>query len=440
MAERTKTPRGTSLDVWLNDVLVGQILRAAGGQIVFLFDERYAEMPQRPTLSLSFRTASGELLKEMRGYSGRLPPFFANLLPEGELRELLAKWANVDAQDEFALLGALGEDLPGAIKVLPSVRDADPSSRAHAVEAESNANALRFSLAGVQLKLSAVLKADRSLTIPATGVGGSWILKLPAMRMVAVPENEFVMMTLAKSIGIPVPDVELISLDNVSGLPQEMQNSTGNALAARRFDRPVDGQRLHMEDFAQVFGKFPESKYKGHSYANIAAVLAAAAGQEAVADFVRRLMFSALIGNGDMHLKNCSLLYKDTVEPTLSPAYDFVSTIPYIPGDDLALGFGGSKRFARFDKARIARFASTARLPFEAVLSECRETVEKTKEAWKHHEQRDLLPKEIDTSTGAMIETVARDSVGGGYPLKKRAMRQTNTVKREPARTRNTPD
>ena len=421
MAEK----RVSSLDVWLGETPVGQIRRVAGGQIVFLLGEMYAELTSRPTLSLSFQTASGALLEQMRGYPGRVPPFFANLLPEGELRGLLAKWARVNPQDELALLGALGADLPGAIKVapssghLPSLRTATP---------EPTPGALRFSLAGVQLKLSAVLKADGSLTIPATGVGGAWIVKLPTMRMQAVPENEFVMMTLAQRIGIPVPQVELVSLDNVSGLPHEMREWTGSALAVRRFDRPLPGERVHMEDFAQVFGRFPEDKYSGHSYANIAAVLAATAGQEAVADFVRRLMFSILIGNGDMHLKNWSVLYVDPIRPTLSPAYDFVSTKPYIKEDDLALGLGRSRDFAGVDKARIERFAQAARLPSRAVLMEIRDTVERTKEAWKNHEPRGLLPQWMDNRVNAMIEDVARDTLGGGgFPFRRRGGRKAKS-------------
>ena len=414
-----------TLDVWLDDSRVGQIARAAGGQIFFLIEESYAEMSPRPMLSLSFQAASGKLVPHMRGYPGRLPPFFANLLPEGELRSLLAKWANVKAQDEFALLGVLGADLPGAVRVVPSsAHDAASLVGSRAARAEPGSSALRFSLAGVQLKLSAALNTDRSLTIPATGVGGSWIVKLPAPRMEAVPENEFVMMKLAETIGIPVPDVQLVSLDNVSGLPREMRNWTGKALAVRRFDRLEHGQRLHMEDFAQVFGEFPESKYEGHSYANIASVLAAAAGQEATMDFVRRLMFSVLIGNGDMHLKNWSVLYEDPVRPSLSPAYDFVSTVPYIPEDKLALGFGKSRSFMGFDKDRIERFAQVARLALKPVLFECRATVEKTREAWKHHEHRALLPNSVDAAVGSMIETVARDTLGGGFPFKKRASRR----------------
>lgn len=129
------------------------------------------------------------------------------------------------------------------------------SERLPGASTESAEAALRFSLAGVQLKLSAALKADGGLTIPATGIGGAWILKLPASRMMALPENEFAMMTLAKKVGIPVPPVRLISLDDVSGLPREMHKWAGQALAIRRFDRPEKGRRVHMEDFAQVFGQ-----------------------------------------------------------------------------------------------------------------------------------------------------------------------------------------
>lgn len=433
MADRLTGKTLRSLDVWLGEVPVGKVLRAAGGQNLFLFGESYAEMQRRPTLSLSFQSPSGTLVGPVRGYPGRVPPFFANLLPEGELRELLARRAGVNPRDEFALLGALGADLPGAVRVVPSPdSDAENLSGAATGLPETRGGALRFSLAGVQLKLSAVLKADGSLTIPATGVGGAWIVKLPAMRMAAVPENEFAMMTLAERTGIPVPPVRLVSLEDISGLPHEMREWSGQALAARRFDRPAQGRRVHMEDFAQVFGQFPESKYDNRSYANIAAVLATVAGQDAVADFVRRVMFSALVGNGDMHLKNWSLVYEDSIRPTLSPAYDFVSTIPYIEDDNLALGFGRSRSFAGFDRNRIERFAQAARLPLVPVLDVCRDTVERTREAWKGHEPRGLIPQSMDERITTMIEDVARDALGGGFRTGRGAARKPRAP-RKPA-------
>ena len=401
------------LDVLLGDVRVGMLAREGGGRIRFLFVERYTEMFDRPTLSLSYEAAPGELLAGApRAYAGRLPPFFSNLLPEGPLRDLLIRRARVPRSDEFALLRALGEDLPGAVRVVDPAsasRDTATDHSGRDKQDDLGEGSLRFSLAGVQLKMSALLEVGGGLTIPTAGVGGDWIVKLPATGMEAVPENEFAMLKLADEIGIPVPEVDLIPLDRVSGLPEEMRDRTGSALAVRRFDRREGGRRVHMEDFAQAFGKFPESKYEGHSYANIAAALAntTANGRDEAMDFVRRAVFSALIGNGDAHLKNWSVLYEDPVRPTLSPAYDLVSTIPYLPRDRLALGFGGSRRFQRIDDRRLGRFAKAARLPFEAVRSECRDTVERTISAWKKHERRDVLPRWIDEAISTHMESVA---------------------------------
>ena len=86
-----------------------------------------------------------------------------------------------------------------------------------------------------------------------------------------------------------------------------------------------------MEDFAQVFGVFPDHKYEKRSYRSIAEVLAIETTGADVAEYFRRLVFSTLIGNADMHLKNWSLIYSDQRTPMLAPAYDLLSTIPYWP-------------------------------------------------------------------------------------------------------------
>ena len=134
----------------------------------------------------------------------------------------------------------------------PCAIDADRHDD-HAGEA-----ALRFSLAGVQLKFSAVMEASGGLTIPAGGMGGSWIVKLPSARFAAVPENEFAMLELARRAGIAVPENRLVDMAEIKGLPQEARTVGGKALAVQRFDRRPGGEPVHMEDFAQVFGLFPE--------------------------------------------------------------------------------------------------------------------------------------------------------------------------------------
>lgn len=148
----------------------------------------------------------------------------------------------------------------------------------------------------MQLKFSAVMEASGGLTIPVDGMGGSWIVKLPSARYKAVPENEFAMMELVRRVGISVPENKLVDIASIKGLPEQAHTVEGRALAVKRFDRKPGGELVHMEDFAQVFGEFPNDKYKRHSYANIAAVLWAEIGEDAILEFVRRLVFSVLIG------------------------------------------------------------------------------------------------------------------------------------------------
>lgn len=136
-------------------------------------------------------------------------------------------------------------------------------------------------------------------------------------------------------------------------------------------------------------------------------VLWAEIGETGVLEFVRRLIFSVLIGNADMHLKNWSLLYPDTRTPVLSPAYDFVATLPYIPGDKLALNFGNSRSLSEISPDQIRRFADTARLPLSPLLPLVLETVERTVSAWKTLEEKELLPKDMLQVIDKQIELVA---------------------------------
>ena len=104
------------------------------------------------------------------------------------------------------------------------------------------------------------MEASGGLTIPAGGLGGSWIVKLPSARFEAVPENEFAMLELASRIGISVPENKLIDIASIKGLPEQAHTVEGKALAVKRFDRLPDGAPVHMEDFAQVFGEFPQQQ------------------------------------------------------------------------------------------------------------------------------------------------------------------------------------
>lgn len=402
----------TALAVELHGRRIGIINRLAGDQQVFAFEEDYIEDPERSTLSLSFKGRGGALVTTFRPHSARVPPFFSNLLPEGHLRSYLAARAGVKSEREFFRLAALGADLPGAVVVTPLDRAGGPDTahteRKDREDRPAESSVFRFSLAGVQLKFSAIQEANGGLTIPVDGMGGSWIVKLPDTRFAAVPENEFVMLELARAVGIDVPATQLVPVKEIQGLPPEAARLEGHALAIERFDRGPEGERIHMEDFAQVFGVFPADKYEGYSYANIAAVLWPETGDEGTWEFVRRLVFTVLIGNGDMHLKNWSLLYPDQRTPVLSPAYDFVSTVPYMAEDKLGLTFGHSRSLDGITKDQVRRFADTARLPVSPVWELVEETASRTVDAWRTLDARDVLPATLREQIARQIERAAQ--------------------------------
>lgn len=130
-------------------------------------------------------------------------------------------------------------------------------------------------------------------------------------------------MSLAQKVGIDVPEIGLLPLHQIHGLPKDIQNISNHAFTIKRFDRSEKGD-IHIEDFAQVFGVYPEKKYQNARYRNILEVIASEIGERGVTEFIRRLVFNVLIGNGDMHLKNWSLIYKNKKNAELAPAYDFV--------------------------------------------------------------------------------------------------------------------
>jgi len=401
-------PDVSLLEVRLHNEPIGTLTHLQGDRTLFTFNDAYVEDPLRPTLSLSFKDNLGGLITSIRPTQRVVPPYFSNLLPEGGLRRYLAERAGVSQQREFFLLWVLGQDLPGALSIHPS------GGRMHAADVDDDLpenakpNALRFSLAGVQLKFSAFANAGKGggLTIPAEGAGGSWIVKLPSQQFSGVPENEFSMMTIAGMLGMDVPEIALVELDAITGIPEGIGDLNGPALAVKRFDRTEDGP-VHTEDFAQVFGVFPDDKYKRASYANIARVLGTEAGTASAAEFIRRLVFSTLIGNGDMHLKNWSLIYPDRRTPALSPAYDMLSTIPYIPGEDTAaLNYSRTKKMAQLDTDELRHLAAKALLPEKLVIDTASETVERFRQVWEREKAHLPLAPTVVKAVDAHVSTV----------------------------------
>ncbi|GLP88190.1 MAG: HipA domain-containing protein [Silicimonas sp.] len=397
------------LNVNLYGEPIGTLTNLGGDRTIFAFTDEYIENPDRPTLGLAFKDEFGELYTDFRPYQKRVMPFFSNLLPEGHLRKYLAEQAGVNPEREFYLLWALGHDLPGAITITPADGEAWPPDAADGADDhgdDQRENALRFSLAGVQLKFSAVMEASGGLTIPASGVGGSWIVKLPSREFAGVPENEFSMMKLAGLIGMNVPAIDLVSIDAIKNLPEGIDKIGNHAFVIERFDRLSDGSRVHIEDFAQVYGLYPEDKYGNGTFRNIAQVIAAEGNDADIIEYVRRLTFNMLIGNADMHMKNWSLIYPDRRYVSLAPAYDFVATVPYIPGDATNMKISRAKVFSAFSVDELEHLAVKASIPRKMAIDAAQETVQAFREHWGTEAANLPMSDEVRSAVEDHMKTV----------------------------------
>jgi serine/threonine-protein kinase HipA len=193
----------------------------------------------------------------------------------------------------------------------------------------------RTTVTGVQKKLSlGIEKIGHEARLTIVGLWGKFILKPPTNEYPFLPENEYTVMRLAHSLGIPTVPYALMRL------------SSGElAYVSKRIDRGETHQKLAMEDFCQISERLTEDKYKG-SMERIGKLVrkhSVYAGLD-VLDLFERVLFCYLVGNADMHLKNFSLI-ETPQGMRLSPAYDLVSTILAIADDpeDTALTVNGKK-------------------------------------------------------------------------------------------------
>ena len=201
---------------------------------------------------------------------------------------------------------------------------------------------------GVQAKLSLDIARggkDEPQRFTIVGLWGRFILKPQTDRFVNLPENEDLTMHLAEIAGIRTVPHSLIRFAD-----GELCYIT------RRVDRTKKGDKIAMEDMCQLSERLTEDKYKG-SYERIAKLIKkhSSAPMLDVINFWEIVVFSWLIGNADMHLKNFSL-FKPTDNYMLTPAYDLLSTSIVMPEDDeeLALTLNGKKKKIKredFEKA-----------------------------------------------------------------------------------------
>ena len=203
---------------------------------------------------------------------------------------------------------------------------------------EAVARASKMSIQGVQPKLSVKLNIKREI-FEIVDTGGHYIFKPQTMSYEEVPENEDLTMRLAKSIGIEVP---------IHGLLYSRDGSFTYFI--KRFDRFGRNQKIPLEDFAQLSQKNRETKYSS-SMEKVASIIDEFCTFPAIEKYklFNLTLFSFLIGNEDMHLKNFSVIRRG-IKVELSPAYDLLnSTIVINSGEELALPLNGKKNKLRKD-------------------------------------------------------------------------------------------
>lgn len=287
-----------------------------------------------PLLSVSMPTRS-------RAYRGKLPHvFFDGLLPEGEIRKMIAYDFGLDDADVFGLLRELGRDCAGALIVLPEGEHPAAERKPEPISDDEVARRLRelrfhplgvdrrvrVSLAGMQEKLL-LARSEEGWGLPVEGAPSTHILK-PAHPMLPLSiANEALCLRTARHLGMRVANVEIAEFSDVP------------ALVIERYDRartPDGVVRLHQEDFCQALGVAPEDKYEergGPSLRACAELLRRWARSDQLEHLLDALLFNVLVGNADAHAKNLSLLHSLDEQITLAPVYDVMTTVHY-PGID----------------------------------------------------------------------------------------------------------
>lgn len=208
----------------------------------------------------------------------------------------------------------------------------------------------RVTIPGVQAKMSLEVKkqAGRHPNMTITGLWARYILKPPSQQWEQLPENEHATLGLADAAGIQTVPFGLVRL-----------RSGELSFLTRRMDRNSAGHKMAMEDMCQLTERLTEDKYKG-SHEQIARIIKKYSDNPGfdLTRYFDLVLVCYLTGNGDMHLKNFSLLKDQDTGWKLADAYDLINTRLVIPAErdpeELALTLGGKK--SNFNRAVFISF------------------------------------------------------------------------------------
>jgi serine/threonine-protein kinase HipA len=329
--------------------LVGLLSQASARTMHFAYDDEWLQSANRFPISRS-------LPLEGTFTDSHSQHFFANLLPEGNVREQICKSLKISKDNDFELLKAIGGDCAGALTIT-GTQCSDFQERPPRYEpvteeqlarwslgtpnvfaAVTGKSDIRLSLAGAQDKLPVYIEGTQ-IMIPLGNAPSTHILKVASPHYSHLPENETFITLLAKEVGLPVVDVCV------------RKTAKAAITVITRYDRQWDaGQwmRLHQEDFCQASGIDASCKYEkegGPSHKQCAELIRQHVTFPLVdlQKLLRWSLYNLLVGNADAHGKNLSLLYDKSGSPSLAPFYDLVCTRNFKNlSREMAMSIGGA--------------------------------------------------------------------------------------------------
>lgn len=311
--------------VWLHGRHLGEVQRARTGRARLQFDAEAVSESGIGTRLLSYSLP----LTRRRIESPAVEIYLTNLLPEGSVRSQLEREHGVRPGDALGLLTHIGAECAGAVQVTAEeslgAGELVPLSEDEVARivlemptiTPPEGQSVTASLGGVQSKVL-LTRTPQGWAWPAAGAMSTHILKPeptdPSVPIPEIIELEEWALRLARAAGLPAAEATIETFGD------------RRALVIERYDR-VEGRRLHQEDFAQALSIRPGDKYEPVGSEGRLRAIARGVGGEAAspsrfrADLLRLVTFNVLIGNGDGHAKNYSLLLSDGVF-SLAPAYD----------------------------------------------------------------------------------------------------------------------
>ena len=330
-----------SLYVFFADKKVGVLQQEEGNEISFQYSMEWLEG------GLGAISVSLPLREEK--YTARKNSFFANLLPEGDFRIKIERLFQISSGNDFALLQAIGGDCAGALSIGSEQYSHEESYYTELSRIDLHkiitgdlhtlyqGTATRLSLAGAQEKVPIYYDGER-FHLPNKGAASSHIIKFNrfANSYARLVENEFLMTRIAYYSSLPVIECELLAVES------------SLVLLSKRYDRSLDEQnwlqRIHQEDFCQIFNVAYHSKYEkegGPSFSKCIAFVRKHLSLLEVERLLDWFLFNFILGNSDAHAKNISILYDANWNIRLAPFYDLICTSAYKRVDrNMAMSLG----------------------------------------------------------------------------------------------------